>query len=75
MFDRQAILGVVFRVALGVVAAAGLVLLFVPGVARGLGRPSEVAPWALTRQADEPANVRRNLLELDGLRVSDRQWL
>lgn len=74
MVDRSAILSLSFRVAVALVAMVGLVLLFVPGVARGLGRPSDAAPWTLTRPPDTSDAVRRNLLESDGLQVSGRQW-
>ena len=74
MVDRSTILSLSLRVAVALVAAAGLVLLFVPGVARGLGRPSEVAPWALEPPAETRDVVRRNLLESDGLRISGNQW-
>jgi hypothetical protein len=73
MADRSNIVAVSFRVAVAVVAVVGLVFLLIPGVARGLGRPSEVAPWTLTRPSEMSDAVRRNLLESDGLRVTGDQ--
>jgi len=75
MADRSTIFAVSLRIAVAVVAAVGLVLLFVPGVARGLGRPSEVAPWTLTRPSEMSDVVRRHLLEGDGLRVTGDQLI
>lgn len=74
MVDRATILSLSFRVAVALVAVVGLVLLFVPGVARGLSRPSEAAPWSLTRPPETSDVVRRNLLESEGLQVSGSQW-
>jgi Protein of unknown function (DUF3106) len=71
--DRRTRFNLVFRVVAGVMAAAGLVLLFVPGVAHGLGRPDEATPWALTRQSPRTP-VRPNLLEGAGLTVTSTQW-
>lgn len=73
MSDKGSILSVSFRVAAALVAVVGVALLFVPGVARGLGRPSEVAPWTLTRR-DAPAVVRNHFLEDAGLRVTGGEW-
>lgn len=73
MSDRKSHFNLVFRVVAGVVAATGLVLLFVPGVAHGLGRPDGATPWALTRRSPRTP-VRPNLLQGDGLTVTATQW-
>lgn len=72
MSDKRVILSLGFGVTLAVLALAGLVLLFAPGIARGLGRASEVAPWALDRR-DVPVAAPRRLLEPSGLWVSAAQ--
>jgi len=69
--DRRAIISLGFGVTAGMLALAGLLLLFVPGIARGLGRPNEAAPWVLDRH-DSPAAPTR-VLEVSGLHVSGTQ--
>ena len=68
MSDRRSIVSMGFSVTAAALALAGLLLLFVPGIARGLGRPNDVAPWALDRH-DSPGAPTR-LLEASGLHVS-----
>jgi hypothetical protein len=61
-----------FRLAVAAVGIAGLVLLLLPGIARGLGLEPDLAPWALTRRDDSTGNDER-LLSVAGLRVAPDQ--
>jgi hypothetical protein len=70
--DRQAILAVVFRLAVAALGVAGLVLLLLPGIARGLGLEAELAPWALSRRDDVGGDDER-LLSSAGWRVAPEQ--
>ncbi|MBN2584194.1 MAG: DUF3106 domain-containing protein [Planctomycetes bacterium] len=72
MSDRRTILGVFFRLAIGILGVAGLVLLLLPGIARGLGREADLAPWAMSRRDDARQDDER-LLSGAGLRISPQQ--
>ena len=72
MSDRRSIFSLCFRLAVAVVGIAGLVLLLLPGMARGLGRQGELAPWALSRR-ESSAFLQEQMLSGAGLRVSPGQ--
>jgi len=69
---RRTILAVAFRLAVAALGVAGLVLLLLPGIARGLGLEAELAPWALSPRDDSAGNDER-LLGGAGLRVAPDQ--
>ena len=72
MSDRRSIFSLCFRLTVAVVGIAGLVLLLLPGIARGLGRQGELAPWALSRRTSS-VFLQERLLTDAGLRVSPEQ--
>ncbi len=73
MRERRNIFVLAFRVTTACVALVGMVLLLLPGIARGLGRPSEFVPWAFARPDDAPSSPRHVLADA-GLRVDRQQW-
>ncbi|NIA21181.1 MAG: DUF3106 domain-containing protein [Anaerolineaceae bacterium] len=72
MSDRRSIFSLCFRLAVAATGITGLVLLLLPGIARGLGRQGELAPWALSRR-ESSAFLQEQILSEAGLRVSPKQ--
>lgn len=73
MSERRDIFGLSFRIVAGLVAVVGLILLFVPGIARGLVASGKPAPWSL-RPHETPQEARPSVLEAAGVRVSAARW-